>query len=318
MKNFKMNIVLKPLLSMALIVQMVLPTNAFASTITKEQVITNPTSITVKGHAITDPTTLELIKTFPSFKTSLDADTNGELVSSRETYIKYTPKSNVDIKKIYNNSTDVAKDFEITEYTKQQYETEEAQSSLNSSIGLFSTIGDQTETPCSWLAVNFQVYNGSTAGTFMAYNFSSWKAKPNFRFEDGIGISCGTGITVVQDNATRHASYNHNVFPNKDYTQTLQVTINAGQGVSNVGNGVLATFNLGDNNTLTSYPTYDNIMISSGFQFTGSGTSNGWLSANYLHKQIGIGSINMDAAGVPSVSFSISHDEHQALIYIAK
>ena len=293
MKKFTIKKLFKPLLSGLLVALMIVPINVFAATSLVEQ-------------AINEPATKELISIFPNFQKSLYEHTNGKLVSANEVYYKYTPKATANIKKVYTNESDIKKDFEIQEYTKQQYEKQILNPILKSSIG------GQEEVPCSWLSVNLQVYNSKYSNEYLAYGFYSWKTQPFFQFTDAIGISLTSGLIVTDDtnkDSTRHAEYNYETLKQEDTNITLPVEIQDG-----AANGVMARVPLGNG----AWSSYNNMMISTGVRYSGSGTNAGWISANYLHKEIGIGAINMDAAGVPSVSAGTASSSHHALVPVSK
>ncbi|MGK0469445.1 hypothetical protein [Clostridium sp.] len=296
MKIFTKNKLFNSLLSVLLMALMIMPTNAFASTNLDSQA---------------DSTTKELINTFPNFKESLDKNTNGKLVSSNEIYYKYTPKTTNNTKKYYTNQADAEKDFYISEYTKEQYETEIALTKLIPETSLTNYIGDQEGTDCSWLRISLQIYESQYVDEFMAYSFSSWLKVPFITFTDAIGISMSNGLIVTDDTdrtSTRYAEYNYQdgINPEGTYT-TLPVEIN-----DTYANGVMAKPNL----RLGHLSSFNNMMISTGVRFSGTGTSEGFVFGNYLHTEVGIGALNMDAAGLPSLSLSLSYDEHHVSVPI--
>lgn len=246
---------------------------------------------------------------FPSFKDSLDKYTTRKIAARKETYVKYTPKTD-NIKQEYKNVDELKEDFDIKEYTKDEYEQEkknEGHSRRKRSIGNMET------TPCSCLKLDLQVYYGNTPYTYMAYNYCFWKTIPSFRFEDAIGISLSNGLIASKDENTRHAVYEYAERTDPDGVQykTSPVEVNSG------GNGVMAKFKLHSQKYLNS-GDFHNIMIQTGVTFNGSGTSEGWITGNYSHKQLAIGSIGMDVSGTPSVSINAVTDSHQGSISVSK
>lgn len=293
MKDFTKKRLFKSLLSVLMVGLIVVPTNVFATT-------------TLSGQAKIDPTTTttKLISIFPSFRKSLDKYTTGKLVSSKEMYIKYTPKSTASTQKIYTSKDDIKNNFEIKAYTPQQYTDETSKTFLTA-----SSIGGQQGAPCSWLKTTLQVYNRTTAGTYMAYNFSSWLKTPYLHLTDAIGLSFGNGLVASGDAASRHAEYNYNNVSNQATTFSPGVQIN-----SSSGNGVMAAFSL--YRYAPHGKEFNDAMISTGVQFSGNGTDSGWISANYSHAQLAIGSVGFTGAGLPSMG--IGADIHQVSVFVTK
>lgn len=123
-------------------------------------------AITVKSQEEKTDSTQELIKKFPKFKQSLKKHTTGKLVGKTETYIKLTPKENVELKEIYTTDT-IKEDFEVNYYTKEEFEKEFKESNF-----MTRSISEQETTPCDWIKVDLEVYYG-TSCDYMAYNFCS-------------------------------------------------------------------------------------------------------------------------------------------------
>lgn len=313
MKIFKKSKLFKICLSLFLFGIISIPTNVFADTNSSKSIIVN-------GQAITDPTTQELIKKFPYFKKSLEKYTNGKLAYSNEVYFKYTPKENANVKKSYNSESEVEKDFNVQKYTKQQYENEKKSELLTNSIQPFS-IGGQQGGTSSWLRMTLQVYYRNSHSDYMAYNFSSWLTPPVLQYKDAIGISLSSGLIASSDAGSRHAEYQHNdpyVTSSNDegVYQNLPVTI------SSEGNGVMATFDLaskarsGPLKGGSASTEYNDVMIQTGVIYNNPSVDKGWITGNYLHAEISVGSIGMDVHGVPSISWSLINDSVQGSVYV--
>ncbi len=258
-----------------------------------------------------DRQTKELIEKFPSFKESLEKYTTGELVSSEEVYIRYTPKTE-ELKKEYKTTEEVNKDFIVEEFTREEYEIESKKEELKEVI---RGIGSQETTPSSWIRVDLQVYYGdpSIQSDYMAYNFSSWLKDPYLRLTDAIGISLSNGLIISGNASTRAAEYHYYdpYYPGGDRVERLVVKAN------NEGkNGVLATFNLDNGNP--SSTLYHNAMIQTGVNFVGSGYNQGWINGHYVHKELGFGDISIGTDGRPSISAGTKYDQHQSSIHVSR
>lgn len=259
-----------------------------------------------------DPIAKEYISKFPEFEKSLDKYTNGKLAYSQDVYLKVTPKSTYDPKKNYNNATDIKKDFESKTYTKEEYENEMLKERQNTVSA--SGIGPQEGGTSSWLNISLQVYYGTTlANYYMAYNFGTWLTKPYFTYTDAMGISLSSELVASGDSTTRTAVYNYkDVFSNSIY-ETRPVQINS------TGNGVMAQFQLYSFSTTNRYVSpYNNTMISTGVKYSNTGSRCGWITANYLHKELSFGSISMNINGVPSVSYTVANDMVQGNVYVSR
>ncbi|MDF2504973.1 hypothetical protein [Clostridium sp.] len=285
------------------------PTTTFAATISND------------GQAVTDTSTQELMKKFPEFKKSLEKNTTGKLAYSKDMYVKYTQKPNSDIKRNYTTISDTSKDFQISTYTKQQYENEfkkEKLSNIQSSALAVSKvttsgIGKEEGGITSWMQVKLQVYYGKNGSDYMAYNFSHWLTVPKINFTDAIGISLSSGLIVSGDSSTRGALYVHDD-PYDPYgdTEVLPVTIN------NKGNGVMAKFKLNSPFNGGAFTTYNDSMIQTGVVYNSPNLKNGRISGNYLHTQVSFGSIGMDINGVPSVGLNVTSDTCQGSIFVSR
>ena len=63
---------------------------------------------------------------------------------------------------------------------------------------------------------------------------------------------------------------------------------------------------------------YHDFMIQTGVSYNGSGINKGWITGTYLHKQIAIGGIGMDANGVPNLSIAGSYDKTKGSIPVSR
>ncbi|MCD2348986.1 hypothetical protein [Clostridium guangxiense] len=306
MKKLNINKKIKIVISTFLIALIIIPVNAFAATNKDGQVV-------IRGNVITDPTTLSMIKKFPEVKEDLEENTTGKLVSSTETYFKYTPKSNVKTKKFYASAAEAQKDYIVTKYTKQQYEDE-------MKLGAMDYIGGQVDGNCSWMRMSLEVYTGAHEGTsadYMAYNYCSWLTKPIFAGTDAIGISTSDGL-IISNSGKRMARYEYAYdTAGIDYGSESGYVEPSVQ-IDNEGNGVMATFNVKTYGA--SYLTGDvnDCMISTGVSYNNSNVNKGWITGNYLHEQVSFGGISMDIHGIPSVSWNLSKDVDQGHVYVSR
>lgn len=264
--------------------------------------------ITFAEQNIGNEATQELMKLYPEFKESIIKDTTGELVDSNEVYVKLTEKE--DSKHLSTYTLDeLNDDYEVEYYTREEFEKE------YNPISTYG-IGSLEKDSCSWLRLDLQVYYGSGQSDYMAYNFCSWITSPKIRFTDGIGISVSTGLVVSPDSNTRHAEYSFaNPYEEFGSVQNLEVTVNEG------GNGVLATAGLQPASVMEAFPNlkeYHNFMIQTGVSYNGSGVDKGWITGTYLHKQIAIGGIGMDATGTPNLSVGGSYDMTKGSIAVTR
>ena len=275
------------------------------------------TTVSAASENPVNESTKELMRIFPQFKESLEKNTTGNLVGNQEVYIKYTPKKNVsDTKKVYENQEEVKKDFDVTVHTKEEYLRERAKESLPRLRSRRSiSIGSVEQNYCSWLKMQLQVYTASQElrndCDVVAYNFCSWKTVPGFRLKDAIGISVSNGLAIGGSSSTRKASYNYN----KLYAGDTIVNLPVKKSVH--ANGVLAEFNLSNEDSRFT-DVYNNAMISTGIKFIRNDVTYGVISGNYLHSEVSVGSITFNAAGVPSISLSLSHDTHSASVPISR
>lgn len=255
--------------------------------------------------------TKELIEKFPEFKESLEEDTTGELVSSEEKYIRYTPKTD-NLKREYKSVEEVQKDFIIEEFTREEYEIESQKEELRKSI---RGIGSQETSQTSWIRVDLQVYYGdsSSQSDYMAYNFSSWLKDPYIKLTDGVGISFSNGLIASSNANTRKGSYHYYdpYYPGGDRVVNLSVQLN-----KDGHNGVLSTFNLDNGNS--SPIEYHNAMVQTGVNYIGNGVNQGWINGHYIHKEVALGDISMGPDGVPSLSFGGTYDRHQSSIHVSR
>lgn len=247
--------------------------------------------------------TKELIEMFPNYKKSIEEDTTGVLVGSEETYVKFIVKEDVKVKDSYSLDN-LEDDFDVEYFTREEYKKEMSKSLLTLDRG----IGNQEGGTTNWLRLDLQVYTGNGVSNYMAYNFSSWLTSPIFRFKDAIGISTSNGLVISGDSNTRRAEY-RSTDPSSPIGSVKKLTVS----VSDHGNGVLASSNLG---APFGPAEYHNWMIQTGVSYNNANVKQGWITGHYVHKQIALGSIGMDANGIPNLSVGGSTDTHSGSIYI--
>lgn len=241
--------------------------------------------------------THELMDKFPEYKKSVSELENGKLAASNESYIKYTPKKKTS-KSLYR-SLDESVEFDTKVYTKEEYLEEISHKIIRRDVG------DYEVNNCSWLKLDLQVHHRGSTNEFMAYSFFEWKTAPIITFEDGHGISTSSNLIIGRrTNSTPilgEYRYGYSIGGYK--VKVLQPKYN--------DRGVVATFDL-DN----AFPEHLG-MVMAPIDFISSTVQNGRIFNTYLHKQISIGGIGIDATGLPNLSIGGSTDSHTGSVYVS-
>lgn len=254
------------------------------------------------ANATTVTNTNNLKDQFPAFKKDLAKYSNGNLVTSQESYVRFKLKDE------HKNITENRKPNQFTaeSFTKEGYEKEIIKEKISKKFGSSlsrSYIGnvDTSQEPY-WLRMNLEVYQGNTNNKFRCYSFASWKTKPAFTFTDGHGISTSDAMLINEDPIETQYMYmdswNNVSFEKPGYIENRY--------------GVVSEVDLVGSSEIMQIVSH-NSMIGVTAQFaneTPGVMQTGKIFSEYLHKEVALGGIEIDSDGKPAVGIQVSSDSY--------
>lgn len=240
-----------------------------------------------------DEITIEMMQKFPDFKKQLE-ESKGKVISSNESYIKFSKKPNVELKSEYTRET-IAEDMEITYHTKDEYLAEQKKAKADPGFW-------QDSTQTSWMRLGTQVIeNTYPRSTYMAYNFASWLTSPAFRYKDAIGIAVSDGV-IIGDRGRVAAQYvAGNMQTGYNVNTVLSVNISK--------NGALAEGWLNTAPGIIGEGEYHDYMIQVPIEFINTNNTVGRIFGTYMHKQLSVGGVSIGLDGKPSPSIGSKYDK---------
>lgn len=245
---------------------------------------------------------------FPIIDENLNNGTLGEMVSSIETYVKYTPKnSDINLRAATENDFDVEV-FDKDGYKKEVLKDEIAK--INSrGIGEFEPNGE-----CTWLRRDLQVYKTSVYDEYQAVCFFEWLQIPIFRLSDLCGIYVSSELIIGESTSTnfKHAEFRYTESPsNEEYVLTPTVQH------SEYGNSVAAKFDLPGGSDLGRYTQFMG-MVATPIAWSSSTGLRGRVFMEYSHSFVSVGDISFDKDGMPSFGLGAKVDDTNGSLLITR
>ncbi len=252
----------------------------------------------------------------PSFDEYLTKNPDNKLIGEDEVYVKYTLKEDLKDTRV-NSSEDIERVFNVEIFTKDEYLKETLS---RATIGGFEP--ENGKDPY-WLRLDLQVYEmPNMSETLMAHSFWEWKTPPAFRFEDLNGIYVSQDLKVGPNSTlTPMVSEYIRYFDNGAMSRVLNKidTDDHFRGMMGIIDLAYISTKEGENSKVV--PPVSTISHMGMTQtpitkvYPGKRTR-GYISTNYVHKQVSFGAPSFDSTGKPSFGLTVSNDSHGGRVFI--
>ncbi|MGL5576056.1 MAG: hypothetical protein ACRDCW_10995 [Sarcina sp.] len=237
----------------------------------------------------------ELLKNDPKFRE--DIEKGAKLVGVDDLYVKYTLKEtskNVKNKTVNDYTTET---FTYTEYLNELKEDKQK-----------ALIGDFVQPECSWLNLYMGVVDYGD-GLFSASSYFNWKGFPVFTFTDGHGIAVDSGFTIITDAPGNYSEY----VATTNYNGANYVNTKSTMEFETRGSFSLVPLQTTHNGAMVATHHGKHQIV---FETNNTNIRSGNVYNNYLHKDVGVGSIGMSEDGLLNISGVVVSKTHKGAVTI--